>query len=200
MHLSSKNRNIAFIISPCNRTFEQLIIYPFVIFYYAGHGVPNDATKSAFLLPIDADGTLTDVCLSVEKLYNELASTNANNIVIFLDACFSGAQRGEGMLSSARGVAIKAKESTPQGNMVVFSATTGEQTAFPYSNYGHGMFTYYLLKKLRETQGDVTLGELSEYITTNVREQSIVINGKPQTPTVSPSSVISETWKGWKLK
>lgn len=90
-----------------------------VIFYYAGHGIPNEATKDAFLLPIDADGQQTEGCYSLNKLYTELGGLNANYVVVFLDACFSGAQRDGGMLASARGVALKAKQEDPKGNMVI---------------------------------------------------------------------------------
>ncbi len=171
-----------------------------VIFYYAGHGVPNEATKDAYLLPVDADGQQTEACYPVSRLYKELGEMGAKNVVVFMDACFSGSQRGEGMLASARGVAIKAKASAPQGNMVVFSAATGDETAYPYQEKGHGMFTYFLLKKLQETKGDCTLGELGEYIQTNVQQQSVVINRKSQTPTIVPSTAMMETWKGLKLR
>ncbi len=171
-----------------------------VIFYYAGHGVPNEATKDAYLLPVDADGQQTEACYPVSRLYKELGEMGAKNVVVFMDACFSGSQRGEGMLASARGVAIKAKASAPQGNMVVFSAATGDETAYPYQEKGHGMFTYFLLKKLQETKGDCTLGELGEYIQTNVQQQSVVINRKSQTPTIVPSTAMMETWKDLKLR
>lgn len=171
-----------------------------IVFYYAGHGIPNEATKDAYLLPTDADGTQTEGCYSLNKLYAELGSTKAKEIVVFLDACFSGSKREEGMLASARGVALKAKQEDPRGNMVVFSAATGDETAFPYSAKGHGLFTYYLLKKLQETKGEVSLGELGEYISENVKQQSVVINRKVQTPTATPSTSLSASWKDLKLK
>jgi hypothetical protein len=62
------------------------------------------------------------------------------------------------------------------------------------------MFTYYLLKKLQETKGETTLGELCDYVTSEVRKQSIVINGKMQTPSISSSITIGESWRNWKLK
>ena len=80
-----------------------------VIFYYAGHGVPNETTHDAYLLPVDADGRYTEVCYPVSRLYKELGELNAKSVVVFMDACFSGTKRGNGMLMSARGVAIKAK-------------------------------------------------------------------------------------------
>lgn len=171
-----------------------------IVFYYAGHGIPNEATKDAYLLPTDADGTQTEGCYSLNKLYTELGSTKAKEIIVFLDACFSGSKREEGMLASARGVALKAKQEDPRGNMVVFSAASGDETAFPYSAKGHGLFTYYLLKKLQESKGDVNLGELSDYISENVKQQSVVINRKVQTPTATPSTWIATGWKEMTLK
>ena len=82
--------------------------------------------------------------------------------------------------------------------MVVFSAASAEQTAHQFADKQHGMFTYFLLKKLQETNGNVTLGELGNYIIDNVSKESIVRNSKLQTPTVTPSSVIGD-WTNIKL-
>ena len=171
-----------------------------IIFYYAGHGIPDDASREAFILPIDADGTIKESCLSLSRLYSSLARLNARRVTTFLDACFSGAERGNGMLASARGVAIKPKQNAIDGNVVVFTAVTGDQTAFPYKPSEHGLFTYYLLKKLKESRGNVSLGELSDYITTNVKQRSIVVNNKLQTPVVIPSDRLSTTWRTLPLR
>ena len=104
------------------------------------------------------------------------------------------------MLASARGVALKAKADRPQGNMVVFSAASGDETAFPYTQQGHGLFTYFLLKKLQESKGEATLGELSQYISENVTRQAVVINRKTQTPTTVPSSTMTAEWQSQTLK
>lgn len=170
-----------------------------VIFYYAGHGIPDESTKDAFLLPVDADGRQTEACYSLAKLYNELGTLDANSVVVFLDACFSGAQRDGGMLASARGVAIKSKPEQPHGNMITFSAASDDETAFPYEEKGHGLFTYYLLKKLQDTKGDVTLQELGNYVTEQVKRQSIVINHKPQTPVMNVSVPMQDNWQKFKL-
>lgn len=170
-----------------------------VIFYYAGHGIPNEKDQTAYLLPTDADGKSTEVCFPLARLYKELGELNAKSVIVFMDACFSGAQRGNGMLASARGVAIKAKEQKPMGKLVVLTAASGEETAYPYNEKGHGLFTYFLLKKLNETKGECSLGELSDYITTNVKRQSIVINRKPQTPAIIFSDSVKDEWMNYKL-
>lgn len=171
-----------------------------IMFYYAGHGIPNEATKDAFLLPVDGYGTDTSTGYSLKELYSTLANMPAEQIVVLLDACFSGSQRGDGMLASARGVAIKAKPNKTEGKVVVLSAAQGDETAYPYAEEGHGLFTYYLLKKLKDSKGDVSLGDLASYIKDNVSKKSIVVNGKSQTPNVNPSASLGESWKSWTLK
>ena len=170
------------------------------IFYYAGHGIPDEAQKTAYLLPVDGYGSDVSTGYKVDELYATLGKLPSKSVTVFLDACFSGSKRDGGMLASARGVAIKAKKSNPLGNMVVFSAAQGDETAYPYKEQRHGMFTYYLLKKLQETKGEATLGEISDYVTNEVRKQSIVINGKMQTPTLTSSPVVGDAWRNWKLK
>ncbi len=171
-----------------------------VIFYYAGHGVPSEASQSAFLLPVDADGSQTEVCLSTKRLYQTLNDLHARQVVVLMDACFSGAQRGDGMLASARGVALKVKDDVPTGNMVVFTAATGDQTAYPYREKGHGLFTYYILKKLQDTKGNTTLGALTDYVSDEVARQSVVENKHSQTPTVIPATALSSSWRDMKLQ
>lgn len=170
-----------------------------VIFYYAGHGIPDEQNKSAYLLPIDGYGSDVTTGYALEDLYKALGCLPSKAVTIFLDACFSGAKRDGDMLASARGVAIKVKQNNPTGNMVVFTAAQGDETAYPYKDEGHGLFTYYLLKKLQETKGDVTLGELGDYIKTQVERQSIVTNGKLQSPAILSASSIGNSWKEWKL-
>lgn len=165
-----------------------------VIFYYAGHGIPGETDRNAYLLPVDGDGQHTEVCLSTKRLYTTLNALRARSVAVFMDACFSGAQRGDGMLLAARGVALKVKEEKPQGNVVVLSAATDDQTAFPLKEKRHGMFTYYLLKKLHDTKGSATLGEISDYVSREVKRQSVVINRKSQTPTVV-TELESQKWR-----
>ncbi len=171
-----------------------------VIFYYAGHGFPNESTKDAYLLPIDGDGVHTEASYSLERLYSELSGLNVRAVYVFLDACFSGARRDGQMLVSARSVVAKPRPAAPQGNMIVFSAASGEETAFPYDEKGHGLFTYYLLKKLRESKGNATMEEISNYVIENVRQKSITVNKKMQNPQIIPSHSLITSWKNMKLK
>lgn len=171
-----------------------------VIFYYAGHGIPDEKDKQAYLLPVDGYGSDASTGYSLNSLYKELGEVPSQSVVVLLDACFSGAKREGDMLASARGIALKTSRGEPQGNMVVFSAAQGDETAYPYKKEGHGLFTYFLLKKMQESKGEVTLKELGDYLAEKVSQQSIVVNSKSQTPTVIVSNSIAGDWTSWKLK
>lgn len=170
------------------------------IFYYAGHGVPNESNQSAYLLPVDGFGSDVSTGYLLDDLYQTLGNTPNAGVTVFLDACFSGAKREGDMMVAARAIAIKVKKNVPIGNMVVFAAAQSDETAYQNDKEKHGMFTYYLLKKLQETGGDVTLKELGDYITTEVSRSSLKLNNKSQTPSVIPSASLMDTWKTWKLK
>ena len=165
-----------------------------VLFYYAGHGAP-DEQQEAYLMPVDAYGVGSEACYSLARLYKELGGLGARRVTVFLDACFSGSTREGTMLASARGVAIKPRSASPTGNMVVFTAAQGDETALPYGSQGHGLFTYYLLKKLQESGGKVTFGELGDYLTEQVSRRSQVVNRKSQTPAVLVSPSLGATWQ-----
>lgn len=172
-----------------------------VIFYYAGHGFPDEKQNTAYLLPIDGNASdITTTGYSLAKLYQELSELKLKSSIVFLDACFSGTKREDQMLSESRGVAIKVKEEAPQGNMLVFSAAQGDETAHQMEEKHHGLFTYYLLKELQATGGDVDMGTLTEYVTKQVKRQSVVINNKKQTPTVIPSQTLADSWQTMRLR
>lgn len=168
-----------------------------LVFFYAGHGFPDEISSSPYLIPIDVDGSNLSAAIPLSEVYNKLSQTGASRITLFLDACFSGGGRNQGLLA-ARGVRIKPKNDVISGNMVVFSASSGEQTALPLRAEKHGLFTYYLLKKLQETKGKATYGELEQYLRQNVGQDAIRKNGKPQDPEVLFSPSVAESWSTWK--
>lgn len=171
-----------------------------VIIYYAGHGIPDDKTNEAFLLPVDGFGTDPSSGLNLNDFYTSLSEMPAKSIVVILDACFSGTKRDGGMLMATRGIAIKPKTRVPDGKLIVLSATANDETAFPIEQQKHGLFTYTLLRKIQESEGDITWGELMDYVTETVKVRSIDLNGKLQTPTVAVSPSIKDTWKNLKLR
>ena len=170
-----------------------------LIFYYAGHGLPDEATNTPYIVPVDGNyGNLTKSGINLYDMYNTFGSTNAAQVLVFMDACFSGGARDAGLVA-ARAVKIKPKKGELKGNIVVYSATSAEQAAMPFREKQHGLFTYYLLKKLQDSKGKTTLSELSDYLQENVAKKSLLVNQKDQEPEVLPSDKLLGTWKTIKL-
>lgn len=170
-----------------------------LIVYYAGHGYPDENTKVPYLIPVDVSASNLDMGIKLNDLYKNLAATNAKRIVVFLDACFTGGGRSSGILAS-RGIKVIPKEDALNGNIVVVSASSGLQSALPYQNEKHGMFSYYLLKKMQDSKGNITLGNLFSYIRENVSLQSLKINNKEQDPTINFSAIIEKEYENWNFK
>lgn len=175
-----------------------------LIVYYAGHGVPDTKNKNkAYLLPTDVRGTNPQRGIALDDFYNTLGELAFNQTTVFLDACFSGVNReNEGVTEGLRAVEIDAEDTevSNNGNLVVFSAAQGNETAQGYPEEGHGLFTYYLLKEIRDANGFVTLGSLSDGITSGVSQQAPQLKmKKAQTPTTNASESISHAWRRLRL-
>jgi len=172
-----------------------------IIFYFSGHGMSDIKDNTMYLLPVDCSSNTLAAALKAETLYKELSDMKALSATVFLDACFSG-KSSTGLLAAlvdGRGIEIVPRESSLLGNLVVFSATTDAEIAYPYEDKRHGMFTYFLLKKLQANRGDVTYSDLANFIINNVKSYSFDINRQPQTPKVRGSHDITEVWHNWKL-
>lgn len=169
-----------------------------IIFYYAGHGFPDENTKEPYLIPVDVNASNLSNAISLYGLYDKLTATEAKRVTVFLDACFSGGGREAGLIAS-RGIRVTPKKDVLSGNIVIFSATSADQTALPYKEKYHGMFTYFLLKKLQDTQGNCLYSEMYEYLNKNVGNSSIRVNRKEQNPEVNTSTQVQDVWRNWKF-
>ncbi len=168
-----------------------------LIVYYAGHGVPDikDNNKS-YLLPIDVYGTKPHHGIALDAFYETLGSMGFEVVTVFIDACFSGVNRNNNGVNEERAVEVEAQDTKPTtGNLVVFSAAQGNETAQSYQDEGHGLFTYYLLKELKETNGMLSYGELDRAVKKNVSNVSTTLElRKKQTP----KTVSSHKGNDWK--
>lgn len=182
-----------------NQTINALNGRAKAIVYYAGHGLPDANTSDAYLMPVDGTATSIISCYPLKNLYSLLGRMESQQTLVFLDACFSGTGRDDKSLTTDRAGVIDVSTPKASGNMLILSAASSKETALPYQEKQHGMFTYFLLKKIQETKGDVTLNDLSRYVIDNVKEYSVRKNRKSQTPTVSLSGALKQTANTTKL-
>jgi len=69
----------------------------------------------------------------------------------------------------------------------------------PFKDKQHGMFTYYLLKKIQQTKGDISYNELYNYVKKQVDLNCLKVNNKEQTPSLLMPIELGDKWKSWKL-
>lgn len=158
--------------------------------YYAGHGQVDGKSNESFLIPVDVSTTSPSEGIKLEEMYATISGSGCKRAMVFLDACYSG---------MGRGIIIKPKATPVQGNMVVMTASSAVQRSMPYEEKGHGMFTYFLLKELKDTNGDITIEDLFKEVKANVQSNSVWINNMEQTPELLAGPGIEEGWEQWKL-
>ncbi len=168
--------------------------------YYSGHGAPDLQNNQAFLIPYDGDPNYaSQTGYALDRLYESLAGLQAKNTLVFLDACFSGADRESDMLlADARPVFIEAIKPDMPENVTVYSAASAKQISSAWPEKRHGLFTYYLLKGLQGTadtnqDGQLTNQELFDFIKDNVNNTAGMLDREqmPQLQTQNPQAVIT---------
>ncbi len=164
-----------------------------VVFYYSGHGLPDEETKQPYLIPVDVNGNNPKDGISLVSLYADLIKFESKKVTVVLDACFSGGARNKELVA-LKGVKVKPRIDAVPGNILVLSSSKGNESSAVYKEKQHGYFTYFLLKNLKEYHGKQAFGLSYDLIKYNVSKEVIKIN-KTQTPDVMPSNVIGENWK-----
>ncbi|MDE2511424.1 MAG: ankyrin repeat domain-containing protein [Elusimicrobia bacterium] len=155
--------------------------------YYSGHGAPDPATGEAYLVPWDGDPQfLKSTAYPLKTFYSDLAKTKAKNVIVALDACFSGAGGRSVLPRGARPLVTKTADEEPAGgNITVLAAASGEEITGTLDSVRHGLFTYYLLRGLsggaREADGKMTAKSLYEYVKPQVSDEARRQN-RSQTP------------------
>lgn len=170
-----------------------------IIFYYAGHGNPDIPNNKSYLVPTDVRANNFQECYALDKLYAQFDGMKAKSVTVFLDACFSGATRSGQMMMSGRYVRKAQADVKPAGKTIVFSASSGEEAANSYNEQKHGYFTYFLLKALQETRGNITYAELKDRLERDVRICAFDVESKVQTPSFQCPDALMPTIKTRRL-
>lgn len=168
-----------------------------LLLYYSGHGFP-DENQESYIMPVDISGEDLDEAIKLSDLYKDLTSFQSKKVTVILDACFSGGGRNQGLLA-AKAVRVKPKDELINGNLVVFSASSGTQESLFYKDKNHGLFTYFFLKKLQENHGNVSYGDMYNYLKNIVPFTANDINYKEQNPEVNYSSEVKDNWEYWRF-
>ena len=106
----------------------------------------------------------------MKRMYDALGKLPAKEIVVALDSCFSGAGGRSVIAKGARPLVMNLQDNMvlPK-NMTVLSASSGEQISSTYDEKGHGLFTYFLLKGIKnedvvKPDGTIAISDLFSYL------------------------------------
>jgi hypothetical protein len=126
-----------------------------VFVYYSGHGAPDPKTGEAFLVPYDADPTyIKETGYPIKRLYENLSKLKAKRVTLAMDSCFSGSG-GRSVIAKGARPLVGAVTAAVPAQLTVLSASGGDQVSNSYEEKGHGLFTYFLLKGLKQKGGDL---------------------------------------------
>jgi tetratricopeptide (TPR) repeat protein len=163
-----------------------------VIIFLAGHGIVRGLGSQAksYFLPVDVDAqskeSLERTGLDLEELARKLSALKASQFTMFVDACREDPFPGRGIKGNTmtdvmtRSLRVVPKEGQAPGSAlptsIVFYACQVGERAYEDPKLEHGVFTYYILRGIRDVankpDGRVEAGYLAGYLRDNVRKWS----------------------------
>ncbi len=160
-----------------------------VFVYYSGHGAPDPKSGSAYLVPYDGDPSFIDETgYSLKRMYAALGKLPAKEVIVALDSCFSGAGGRSVIAKGSRPLVMNLQNNVvlPK-NMTVLSASAGDQTSSTYDEKGHGLFTYFMLKGIKNEDvtrpdGSLKIDDLYGYLKPQVERIARKQYNNEQTP------------------
>lgn len=187
------------------------------LLYYAGHGVRNKAiNRKTYWLTYDAKLEALDIAgIRLPHLLDYVADIRARRKLVLLDHCFSGdviPSRAESDPSRAPGdgdVRAEGRGAFPVADVAgsinlagegVILVAAARGAAYELKDYGHGLFTYALLKALTSREADqnndakLSVDELLAYLKTKVHDLSTATAGGAQETKEWTTAADTATW------
>lgn len=146
-----------------------------VIFYYNGHGIPvPEQDNQAYLLPTDAipDYVAEDPDLRLSSLYQRFQESKAGQVLVVLDSCFTGQADGKSVFKGEKAATrlVPKRAAVDSQKMTILTAGTDKQYSSAYSDKGHRLFSYFLIKELLSERK--TTQAIFDAVNAQVRAQS----------------------------
>jgi len=158
-----------------------------IYLYFSGHGSPEPASGTPYLLPYDANPKdLAGSAIRLSSVIEALDKSKAKDVLVFVDSCFSGAG-GRSVLAPGTRPLVRVREEPAQPRVAVFAASAADEVSGPAPKEAKGAFTKYLTEALGTGQADgngdgqITMQELASWVSPRVT-RAAKEDGRAQTP------------------
>jgi hypothetical protein len=170
-----------------------------VYFFFAGHGAPEAASSSAYLMPHDADPkAIASTGVPLSGVLARLGETKAESVVAFVDSCFSGHGGRSVLPPGARPLLKVTATSSAQAPRVALLASAGaSEISGPTGDGSQGLFTSLLVEGVGtgvadfDGDGDLSLGEIASWVAPRVTREAKKAN-RDQTPVLTVGKAMGE--------
>jgi len=161
-----------------------------VIIFFAGHGAPED--EKTYWVTYNANiDDLYGTTLSNDEIADMLDRVEAKKMIAFLDSCYSAATINRTDKKRSIMIVKDPFQKFKGKGRVIITSSDGKEQSVEIEKFGHGVFTYYLLKALKgeadeNKDGFIELDEVWDYVKYRVTDTARRY-GSTQTPVLDGS-------------
>lgn len=180
-----------------------------ILLYWSGHGFPDpEDPEKVYFACFDTDPQIPSTGYRMDRVRSALEERKARNVIVMADTCHAGKliTRGDGAVRSV-GITLSEtvgrRETLPPGWVFMVGAETDRQ-AIEHTSWSNGAFTHCLLRgmageadgyeSVAPKDGVVTLGELREFLRTQMPEQTQKVLGVAKHPLITTNTGNTSIW------
>jgi hypothetical protein len=143
-----------------------------VLVYYAGHGVIDRTSDTAYWIPSDAGRDFAPDWVSADEVLNAFKSVSARHLMLVADSCYSGTLlRGDAPIT-ANASESAVKRLFQKKARVALTSGGEEPVADSLSGSKHSVFASSLLGALRENQSPLPASTLYGRLLSDVSSEA----------------------------
>lgn len=155
-----------------------------------GSGSEMDIGGQNYLIAYDTDiDDLYTSAIPMQRLAHDIKSrVHCDRVIIFLDACHSGATEngGKGLIRTG----VDASELSAGSGQLVIASSKEDQISWESKKLANGVFTAVLLDTLKKQGASTTVGQMFDGLKDDVQDTVLRERGTLQTP------VMKSEWNG----
>jgi Caspase domain len=126
---------------------------PLVLIFFSGHGFYED--EEHYLVPYDGErGALAGTALSNRNIEQLISDLDTTRLLVFLDACHSGATELAGAKGEAETYQLPTTLGEGEGRCLIASCRAN-QSSWEWEEKQNGIFTWHLLDLLKNGTEDI---------------------------------------------